>query len=98
MPDVYAHAQWYQERPEREQSWHGELRPRQVAAGPAARTAIAFAIVTADGQELPVYGAGAEDLVGALVGRSVVATGKLVDLKAEGYGEELWLARIAAAS
>lgn len=95
MTDVFAQADWYRGRPERETEMRGVLRRREVPLGPAARTALTFVLV-ADGREIDVYAARAERTLAPFVGRRVVATGKLVDLSSEGYGIELWLASIAA--
>jgi hypothetical protein len=95
VPDVYAQADWYRERPEREAEWRGVLRRRDVPVGPATRSALAFVFV-AEGREVDVYAASAERSLEPFVDRRVVARGKIVDLSGEGYGMELWLASIAA--
>jgi hypothetical protein len=91
--EVYARERWYLERPEPEERWRGDLRRRDVPVGPAARTALSFALVTRD-RELPIYAANVAADLTPFVGRRVVARGKLVDLTTEGYGPELWLASI----
>jgi hypothetical protein len=95
VTDVYAQADWYRERPEREVEMRGVLRRRDVPLGPGTRPALSFMLV-ADGREIDVYAATAERRLAPFVGRRVLATGKLVDLSGEGYGMELWLASIAA--
>jgi hypothetical protein len=94
--EIYAREGWYLERSEPEESWRGDLRRQDVPAGPAARTALSFALVTRD-RELSIYAASVEADLTPFVGRRVVAEGKLVDLTTEGYGPELWLASIEPA-
>lgn len=94
--EIYARKGWYLERPEPEESWRGDLRRREAPVGPAARTALSFALVTRD-RELPIYAASVEADLTPFVDRPVVAEGKLVDLTTEGYGPELWLASIEPA-
>jgi hypothetical protein len=94
--EIYARQPWYLGRPEQEGVWRGELRRREVPTGPAARTTLVFALVTEE-SVLPVYGARVEAGLAQFVDRTVVAHGKLVDLTAEGYGPELWVASIEAA-
>lgn len=90
---IYAGTDWYDSRPEPEQTWHGVLQKREVAVGPATRAALAYILITEEG-EFTVYAARAEDKLAPLVGRRVLAEGKLVNLSNEGYGQELWLASV----
>jgi hypothetical protein len=73
--------------------WMGTLRERDVPVGPAARTGLTFTLVT-EAEQYPVYASNVEKQLAAFVGRSVIVRGKLVDLRNEGYGEELWIASI----
>ena len=92
---IYADTDWYRARPEPERRWQGTLHRRAVAGGPGGRSATSFGLTTAEG-ELPVYAAGAGARLAPFVGRRVAVTGKLVDLRGEGFGRELWIASIAA--
>ncbi len=83
-------ADWYRARSESENRWSGVLRRRSVGLGPGSRTAVSFALVTADG-ELPVYAAGVEGTLQLLLDRHVEVVGKIVDLREEGFGRELWI-------
>jgi hypothetical protein len=93
--EVFAGADWYQERAEVERLWRGVLRRRRADGGPAGRAALAFALVTDDGT-IPVYAAGVDVVLGAFADRTVVARGKLVDLRTEGFEPELWIGEIGA--
>ena len=97
VTQIYAQASWYRERHEPEQSWRGVLRRRTRPAGPAGRAALAFALELED-RALDVYAANVEPLLTPYVGSEVVAVGKLVSLRDEGFGDELWLASIGSAS
>jgi hypothetical protein len=88
--EVYAQESWYRARPEPERRWRGELRERPVAPGPGSRTSLSFTLVTDEG-DLPVYAAGVARRLASLAGRPVEAFGKLVDLRSEGLGQELWI-------
>jgi hypothetical protein len=92
-PKLYADTDWYSERPEQQQEWRGVLKRRDPGIGPDSRTALTYALVTND-RELDVYAARADAILAPLEGLRVVAKGKLVDLSAEGFGEELWLASV----
>jgi hypothetical protein len=91
--EVYAHTDWYAERSEAEEEWKGVLRRCDPPGGPAARAALTFCLLTG-GRQLNVYAAHLDELLTPLEGLRVKARGKLVDLSAEGHGEELWLASI----
>jgi hypothetical protein len=73
------------------------LRRREPPGGPAGRAALAYALEV-DGRSVDVYAASVEAVLARFLGRKIVATGKLVDLGGEGFGEELWLASIRPAS
>jgi hypothetical protein len=73
------------------------LRRREPPGGPAGRAALAYALELED-RSLDVYAANVQDVLADFVDRPVAATGKLVDLSGEGFGEELWLATIRARS
>ncbi len=93
MTVIYGQADWYLARAEPEKAWRGVLRERQVTVGPATRTALAYALVTDEG-DLPVYSAQLVATLAPFVGRQVLVRGKLVNLSSEGAGEELWIATI----
>jgi hypothetical protein len=69
------------------------LRRRRPPSGPAGRAALAYAL-EGEGRSLDVYAANVEEVLAGFVDRTVVASGKLVDLSDEGFGKELWLASI----
>jgi hypothetical protein len=73
------------------------LERQEAPVGPASRTALTHVLLL-PGRRLDVYAANVEAALAPFVGRRVVARGKLVDLSGEGYGRELWLASVAAAS
>lgn len=97
VTEIYAQADWYVGRPEPEESWRGVLRRRTPPGGPAGRAALAFALEL-ENRSLDVYAANVQPLLAAYVGDEVVAVGKLVGLRDEGLGEELWLASISRAN
>lgn len=92
-PEVYAHTHWYAERTEPEEIWRGLLQRCEPPGGPADRAALTFCLVT-DDRRIDIYAAHVDELLTPFEGMVVTAKGKLVDLGAEGHGEELWLASI----
>ena len=94
MRTVYAGADWYEARPEPERMWRGTLRTREAPAGPAARTALLYTLVV-DGRQLSIYAANVAQRLAPLAGHKVLVQGKLVDLRDEGFGQELWIGSIA---
>ena len=90
---VYADADWYRSRPEREQRLRGILRERPVVMGPGSRSAVTFALETTEGT-YPVYAAGVAIVFARFEGQRVEIEGKLVNLADEGFGRELWIATI----
>lgn len=90
---LYSNEIWYQERPEPEQAWCGTLRRRAGDDGPGGRSALAFSLHTKDAT-LPVYAARVADRLAPYIGMRVIATGKLLDLRSEGMGRELWIGMI----
>jgi hypothetical protein len=90
---LYANETWYRERPEPEQTWCGTLRRRAGDDSPGGRAALAFSLHTKEAT-LPVYAAGVADRLAPYVGMRVLAAGKLVDLRSEGMGRELWVGTI----
>jgi hypothetical protein len=91
--EIFAAQEWYRARPEREEEWEGVLEKLDPTIGPAGRTTLTFALRTGE-RRLPIYAAGVQDRLAPYVGRSVLVTGKLVDLSSEGLGKELWVATI----
>jgi hypothetical protein len=90
---VHGHEGWYRERPERETRWRGTLRRRDPPQGPGVRTALTLSLRTSD-EDLPVYAAGVGPTLAPFVGSRVVVTAKLIDLRSEGQGRELWVGTI----
>jgi hypothetical protein len=93
MTIIYAKADWYQLRPEAEQVWKGTLQENSAPVGPGGRGGLDYSLAT-DDTELLVYAPDGGPLLAPFVGRSVVVRGKLVDLRNEGLGQELWIAAI----
>jgi hypothetical protein len=96
MTEIFAGTDWYRARPEPEMEWRGVIRHRDVVIGPASRTSVTYTLITNDQKHYPVYAANAEGQLVPYAGRAVIVRAKLVDLRAEGFGEELWIASIAA--
>lgn len=57
--------------------------------------ALSYALEVPEGS-IDVYAAHVEPLLASFADRAVIVTGKLVDLRDEGFGEELWLAGVRA--
>ena len=93
MTEVYARTDWYQSRPELETVWLGTLEERFEVLGPGSRGGLAYTLVT-EQSRLNVYAANARDVLEPFLGRPVLIRGKLVDLRNEGEGQELWIASI----
>lgn len=98
MPEIFASAPWYRRRSEPEKNWRGVLRERDVPRGPAVRPALSFQLLVEDGPPLPVYAANVQHLLAPFTEQEVLIRGKLVDLSEEGFGPELWISTIDAAS
>ena len=96
MIPVHGNEDWYRGRSEPERAWAGRLRLMPASVGPNGRSGLSFALETDQGQ-LPVYAAGAEQLLSPFAQRAVVIRGKLIDLSEEGLGLELWVGSIAGA-
>lgn len=94
---IHSQADWYRERTEREQSWRGSLEKRETPAGPGARTALRYTLVTPKAR-LPVYAPPDDQRLEPFVGHEVVVVGKRIDLTAEGFGPELWVGSVARAA
>jgi hypothetical protein len=93
MTDIYAAADWYRARPEPERVWQGQLQERPALVGPAGRTTLTYTGVTPDAH-LPVYAPDGGHHLKPFVGPWVVVKGKLVDLRNEGLGQELWIGAV----
>lgn len=93
---IYAEEDWYRDRAEPEQQWSGILRKREPDPGPSARQALLFTLESGD-RRLLIYAAGVTAKLAPFSGRRVTARAKLVDLRSEGYGLELWIATIQTA-
>jgi hypothetical protein len=95
MTEVYARTDWYRSRPEPESVWSGTLEERSEVLGPGSRGGLAYALITEQGW-LSVYAANVKGVLEPFVGRQALIRGKLVDLRNEGEGQELWIASIEA--
>lgn len=94
---IFADEAFYRERPEREQVLEGRLRRSEVRTGPNTRD-MPFALLVND-RRYVVYSGGVEDKVLApFVGRDIEIVGKLIDQSAEGFGDEIWIARLSLKS
>jgi hypothetical protein len=71
----------------------GTLEERFEVLGPGSRGGLAYTLVT-EQSRLNVYAANARDVLEPFLGRPVLIRGKLVDLRNEGEGQELWIASI----
>jgi hypothetical protein len=96
MKTIHATTDWYRARPEHEEAWRGQLHRRDALAGPSSRPALRYTLQTSLGPR-PVYDPEASPILASLIGRLVAARGKLVDLTAEGFGQELWIGEIGTA-
>lgn len=90
---IYAKAEWYRARPEPEQLWRGTLAKRDAPVGPNTRNALKYSLRTGK-DDVAVYAAGVEERLASFVDQEVLVRGKLVDLREEGQGKELWIASI----
>jgi hypothetical protein len=81
---------WYRERPEPESVHAGHLRRETAGDGPMGRTGPRFDLEVASGERLRIYAPHLEAELEPWVDREVRLRGKLVDLRAEGLGVELW--------
>jgi hypothetical protein len=95
MTEVYARTDWYQSCPEPEKVWSGTLEERSEVLGPGSRGGLAYTLITEQGR-LNVYAANAKEVLEPFLGRLVLIRGKLVNLRNEGEGQELWIASIGA--
>jgi hypothetical protein len=90
---LYADEAFYRGRPEPEEMLTAVLIERRQPLGPANRP-MRFALV-GDYGELPAYAVGvAEERLTRFLGSRVVACGKRIDLRAEGFGVEFWIGEI----
>jgi len=95
MTEVYARTDWYRSRPEPERVWSGALQERSEVLGPGSRGGLAYTLITEQAW-LNVYAANVKEVLEPFVGRQVLIRGKLVNLRNEGEGQELWIASIEA--
>jgi hypothetical protein len=91
--NIFADQVWYLQRPEVEQTFLGILERRNQTDTPSGRLGLKYALVS--DQTHVVYAAGAEQRLEPFVTKAVVVQGKLVDLRSEGFGLEVWMAKIA---
>lgn len=90
---VYAKADWFRARPEPEKIWQGTLYSRDSPVGPNTRNALKFTLRCGK-NDIPVYAAGVEEKLASFLGKRISVKGKLVDLRAEGHGKEIWIASL----
>jgi hypothetical protein len=95
MIDVYGRTDWYCSRPEPERVWSGTLEERSEVLGAGSRGGLAYTLLTEQDQ-FNVYAANVKEILDSFRGRLVLIRGKLVDLRNEGEGQELWIASIEA--
>jgi hypothetical protein len=95
--DIYASTSWYRERPEPEELLEGLLIEAPPATGSGEQRALGFVLVTF-GAKYPVYAAGREEKLTRLAGWRLRVRAKRVDLREEGFGEELWIGTVDEAS
>lgn len=88
---IFANESWYRERREPEQEFTGILRKSQPVEGPDTRNTLIYTLET-NTQSFAVYAAGVKEKLDRLTGMRVIIRGKLVDLRSEGFGVELWIA------
>lgn len=89
---IFANESWYHERPEPEQEQTGILERRKPETGPNSRSALRYSF-RARKRSLDVYAPGT-DRLSRFVGAPIIALGKIVDLRSEGFGVEFWIASI----
>ena len=90
---IFANESWYRERGEPEQELTGTLRKSQPVEGPDTRSALIYTLETGT-QSFAVYAAGVKGKLDRFTGMRVTVRGKLIDLRGEGFGMELWIATI----
>lgn len=86
---IYAGEPFYITAPEPEVVCRGVLTKRNQPLGPASRGGLNFTLVTPE-RHIPIYVVNVPRSLKRLVGHQVAVRGKLVDLSAEGFGQELW--------
>jgi hypothetical protein len=97
VAEISAREPWYIERAEKEQTFEGTLRKREVPLGPGGRGGLNFNL-SVKGADYPVYTGGADEKLRPFLGRFVRVRAKLVDLTKEGLGKELWLGSLQVVS
>lgn len=93
---IYEDEAFYRQRDEPEESFTGRIERKDVVQGPGTRRH-AYRLVTGD-TEIPIYATStADERLRPLIGHHVRTRGKLIDLRGEGFGVELWIGTIAPA-
>lgn len=95
---LFAGEAWYLERPEQEERFVGTLEPVTPPSGPAGRPTLSFVLRRTGADDLPMYAAGIESVLGALAGRPVSIRGKRIDFQRAGFAIELWIGEIESGS
>lgn len=85
---------WYRDRPEPGSVHVGHLRREVAGDGPMGRTGPRFDLEVRPGELVRIYAPHLEEELEPWVDREVRLHGKLVDLRAEGLGVELWVADV----
>lgn len=93
---IDAEEPWYRERAEAEREWRGILRKREPQGGPGSRDSLRFSLEMRD-RTLPVYAPGAGRKLAPFTGKRINTRAKLVDLRSEGFGQELWIGSVRVA-
>lgn len=90
---LHEDASWYLERSEPEEVWEGVLEVLDAVQGPGGRTH-RYMLGMEQAGRLSIYTGNLGDALDDLGRRRVRVTGKLVDLSDEGFGKEIWPARV----
>jgi hypothetical protein len=86
---------WYVEQPEPEAWLTGRLHHEPGGDGPMGRTGARHIVEVAAGERVPLYAPQLDAQLTPRIGREVRLRGKLVDLRGEGLGVELWAVEVA---
>ena len=85
---IHQQAVWYQSNEAPEQTFRGVLRLRQQGRSPGGRDLPFF--LELDVRTIDIYPGTKANLLEPFVDQEVEIRGKLVDLRPEGFGTELW--------
>jgi hypothetical protein len=96
MTEIFAGTEWYRARSGPEREWRGCAPGSGCACGARLTDRSHVRNSYQRSKHHPVYAANAGKQLAPYVGREVILRAKLVDLRGEGYGQELWIASIRA--